>query len=331
MTLNYLKAKTKHQDNRGGNDTANNDFANFEQQRTIANSVRCTGVGVHSGSPVTLILKPAPVDSGITFVRTDLAPKGVAIKASWENVVDTRLCSKLGNSEGVTIGTVEHLMAALRGCGIDNAVVELNGPEVPIMDGSASPFIFLIECAGILLQTFPRRVIEVLKEVSVEKNGAKATLSPSNHFSLTFDFQTPGRSVNLVQSFHFGGTKDCFKKSLSRARTFGFYEDVEYLREAGLAQGGSLDNAVVIKDGQVMNATGLRYDDEMVRHKALDAVGDLFLAGAPVLGHFHGDCSGHDLNHRLVKKLMSDPTNWHFVKVAEAGSANAKKIAAYYS
>ena len=329
MTLNFLKEKTRRQDNTNGKGTANADHTQWEQQQTIAQTVNCTGVGVHSGSPVTLTLKSAPVDSGITFVRTDLAPKGVAIKASWENVVDTKLCTKLGNSEGVTIGTVEHLMAALRGCGIDNVVAEINGPEVPIMDGSSSPFIFLIECAGTLRQTFPRRVIEVLKEISVENSTGKATLSPCDHFALTFDFATPGRSVNIKQTFQFGGTKDCFKKSLSRARTFGFYEDVEYLRSAGLAQGGSLDNAVVIKDGIVMNEKGLRYDDEMVRHKALDAIGDLYLAGTPLLGHFHGECSGHDTNYRLLKELFSDDSNWRYVKVAEESANQHKKIAAF--
>lgn len=286
----------------------------YKLQKTVSNTASCTGVGVHSGSPVTITLKPAPADHGIQFVRTDASPKGVSIMAHWKNVVDTRLCSKIGNADGTVVSTVEHLMAALAGCEIDNAIVEINGPEVPIMDGSAAPFVFLVECAGVVEQSLPRRAIRVLKEISVSHNGTSATLSPAQGFSLSFDFATPGRATNITQNFTFQETH-CFKKLLARARTFGFYEDVEYLRAAGLARGGSLANAVVIKDGQVLNVQGLRYEDELVRHKLLDAVGDLYLAGMPLQAHYHGVCAGHALNHKLLMALFADESAWEIVKV----------------
>ncbi len=277
------------------------------KQRTLKTSINCSGVALHSGSKVSMTLNPAAVDSGITFKRTDIAGLGAVLPAKWDHVVDTRMCTTLGNGDGVTIGTVEHLMAALAGCGIDNAVVELNGGEVPIMDGSSQPFVFLIECAGVVEQDAPKRIIRVLKTISV--NGGAARLSPGSHLSLDFEIDFDNDLVSR-QSLSIGVINGSFAKELARARTFGFLQDVEALRAAGLAKGGSLDNAVVINGDEVMNEGGLRYDDEFVRHKILDAVGDLYLAGAAIIGHFQGVCSGHATNNRLLHALFADADAW---------------------
>lgn len=299
--------------NKESNDSDNKDVL----QKTLKNTVSCTGIGAHTGAPVTLILRPAPANSGIRFVRTDIRPRGVMIKASWKNVVNTTLCTKIGTKEEpeVTIGTIEHLMAAFAGCAIDNALVEINGPEVPIMDGSSAPFVFLIECAGIDTQPIPRRAIKVLKEVKVTLENRSATLTPHDTFALTFDFDFMGRANLPAQNFQFSENATSFKRDLSKARTFGFYEDVEKLRAANLAQGSSLENAVVIRNSEVLNKEGLHYSNEFVRHKALDAVGDLYLMGGPLLGHFHGVRSGHHLNYLLLKELFSDESNWEWVNI----------------
>lgn len=278
-------------------------------QRTLKSSISCTGVALHSGHKVSMTLSPAAIDTGIVFKRTDVAGAGAVIHATWDRVVDTRMCTTLGNEDAVMIGTVEHLMAALSGCGIDNAVVEVNGPEVPIMDGSAGPFVFLVECAGIAVQEAPRRVIRVLKPVTVGENGHTATLAPSGGFSLSFEIDFENGAVSR-QALSVGLVNGTFKKELARARTFGFLHEVEQLWAAGLARGGSLDNAVVISGEKVLNEDGLRFDDEFVRHKVLDAVGDLYLAGAQIIGHFHGVRSGHATNNKLLRALFADPDAW---------------------
>jgi len=277
------------------------------KQRTLKTSINCSGVALHSGAKVSMTLHPAPIDAGITFKRTDIAGLGAVIPAKWDHVVDTRMCTTLGNDDGVTIGTVEHLMAALAGCGIDNAVVELNGEEVPIMDGSSQPFVFLIECAGVVEQDAAKKIIRVLKTVSV--NDGEARLCPGSHLSLDFEIDFNNDLVSH-QSLSIGVINGSFAKELARARTFGFLQDVEALRAAGLAKGGSLENAVVVSGSEVMNEGGLRYDDEFVRHKMLDALGDLYLAGAAIIGGFHGVCSGHTTNNMLLQALFADPEAW---------------------
>jgi UDP-3-O-[3-hydroxymyristoyl] N-acetylglucosamine deacetylase len=271
-----------------------------------------------------LTIGPAAIDSGIRFRRTDTAGQ-VTIAARWDNVVDTRLCTVIGDASGVTVGTVEHLMAAFAGLGVDNALVELDGPEVPIMDGSADAFAFLIECAGMAEQSAPRKRIKILKRVAVGDARAGAALVPSPYPALDFalDFDNPAigrqeKSVLLIDG--------SFKVELARARTFGFADEVENLRKAGLIRGGSLDNAVVIGPDRVLNRDGLRYGDEFVRHKMLDALGDLYLAGAPVDGRFSGVRSGHALNNRLLRALFADTDAWTLVEDADepAGWAGAE-------
>ncbi|MBT3359386.1 MAG: UDP-3-O-acyl-N-acetylglucosamine deacetylase [Rhodospirillales bacterium] len=281
----------------------------IDTQKTLKSSICCTGVGLHSGAKVSMVLKPAEVDAGITFRRTDIGGKGAVIRAHWKNVVDTRLCTVLGNSDGITIGTVEHLMAALAGSRIDNAEIEINGPEIPVMDGSAEPFVFLIECAGVLDQGVPRRGIRILKPVVVEEGGACAALYPGKGSTVGFEIKFDSALVGR-QAISLGLVNGTFKKELSRARTFGFLHEVEQLWANGFALGGSLDNAVVVSGDKILNEDGLRYDDEFVRHKALDALGDLFMAGAPIIGHYEGRCSGHALTNRLLEALFADPENW---------------------
>ena len=293
--------------------------AGFVPQQTLAYAVECVGVGLHSGMNVTMTLHPAPVDHGIVFSRLDVEDEARDIPARFDRVVDTRLCTTIGNDAGVTVGTVEHLMAAFAGLGVDNARVELDGSEVPIMDGSSAPFVFLIECTGLAEQAAPRRVVRVLKDVSVAEGPAEASLAPAPYLSLDCEIDyTKAQVARQALTLHLvNGT---FRKELARARTFGFLEDVEKLRSLGLARGGSLENAVVLDAGRVLNQDGLRYEDEFVRHKALDALGDLYLAGAMVIGAFRGVRSGHGANNRLLRALFADPTAWRIEDLTLAES-----------
>jgi len=284
----------------------------LEAQRTLFGSAQCTGVGVHSGLPVTLRLLPAPVDHGIIFIRTDLPEGENRIAAQWDNVVDTRLCTVLGNAQGATIGTVEHLMAALRAMDIDNALIEIDGAEVPIMDGSAAPFVLLIEMAGVQEQDAPRQWIEILKPVHVTQNGKTASLLPGDQASFNVAIQFDNTVIDR-QDYDFAVSAAAFKGEISRARTFGFLAEVDQLRKMGLARGGSLHNAIVISEDRVLNEDGLRYDDEFVRHKLLDAIGDLALAGAPIRGVFNGFCTGHALNNALLRALFADRSAWRMI------------------
>jgi UDP-3-O-[3-hydroxymyristoyl] N-acetylglucosamine deacetylase len=257
-------------------------------------------------------LVPAPPDTGIVFHRADT---GAEIRAVWENTVESARCTVLSDGGGTTVGTVEHLMAALAGAEVDNVVVELDGPEVPIMDGSAAPFVFLIECAGVVEQQMPRHAIKVLKPVKIVEDGATAALYPDDGFSMSFeiDFDNP-----VIRHQDISVTLDAasFKSELSRARTFGLLHDVDRLRAAGLARGGSLDNVVVVTGDRVLNSEGLRWEDEFVRHKLLDAVGDLYLAGAPLIGRFRGVRSGHAHNRRLLAALFADSEAWAYATMA---------------
>jgi UDP-3-O-[3-hydroxymyristoyl] N-acetylglucosamine deacetylase len=292
-------------------------------QRTLKTSIGCRGIGLHSGRKVSLTLRPAPAGSGIVFRRVDA---GGDIRASWENTVEAPLCTVLSNGEGIEVATVEHLMAALAGSEIDNAVVEIDGPEVPIMDGSAAPFVFLIECAGTVEQDMARRAIKILKAIGIDDDGVSAALVPDHGFSMSFeiDFDNPliRRQDRMVA---IDGV--AFKTELSRARTFGMLDDVARLQAAGLARGGSLDNAVVISGDRVLNAGGLRYADEFVRHKLLDAYGDLYLAGGPIIGHFRGTRSGHAHNRRLLAALFADPDAWCVTTLARNGAFAAPEWA----
>jgi len=281
-------------------------------QQTLKTQIGCRGIGLHSGRKVALSFLPAPPDTGIVFRRIDA---GAEIRASWTNTIESPRCTTLSNGEGITIGTIEHLMAALAGAEIDNAIIELDGPEVPIMDGSAAPFLFLLECAGIVGQDAPRRAIKVLKPVSVVEDRATAGLLPDHGFSMSFeiDFDNPLiRRQEVCMVFD----TTTFKSELSGARTFGLIDEVAQLRAAGLGRGGSLDNVVMISGDHVLNTGGLRYADEFVRHKLVDAFGDLYLAGGPIIGRFCGVRSGHAHTRRVLAALFADPEAWCYTSLS---------------
>lgn len=286
-------------------------------QKTLATATQCSGIGVHSGQKVTLRLIPASAGTGIVFVRTDLPASQNRIPARWDTVVDTRLCTVVGNDHGARVGTIEHLMSALCACGVDNLIVEIDSDEVPVMDGSADPFMFLIQMAGTTEQQRCRPTIEILAPVEVAHEGKWARLSPAVEQRYSFEIDFPQAAIGR-QQYSFTLSQETFRSEISRARTFGFFEEAEQLRKIGLARGGSLDNAVVIKDAQIMNADGLRYADEFVRHKLLDAVGDLSLAGATIVGHFEAYCSGHAMNNRLLYALFIDSSKWRYIDDALA-------------
>lgn len=287
------------------------------RQRTLKNIIRATGVGLHSGEKVYLTLKPAPVDIGIIFCRTDLDPV-VEIPAHALNVGQTTLCTSL-HKDGTRIDTVEHLLSALAGLGIDNACVEVSAHEVPIMDGSAGPFVFLLQSAGIQEQNAPKKFIRIKEDVTVTDGDKTATFKPYDGFkvSFTIDFDHPVfKSRSQTASIDFSSTS--FVKEVSRARTFGFMRDVEYLRSQNLALGGSVDNVVVVDDYRILNEDGLRYHDEFVKHKMLDAIGDLYLLGHSLIGQFVGHKSGHELNNKLVRMLLANEKLWEIVTFEEA-------------
>ncbi|MDD4615927.1 MAG: UDP-3-O-acyl-N-acetylglucosamine deacetylase [Alphaproteobacteria bacterium] len=292
-------------------------------QKTLAKAVECSGVGVHTGSPVNLRLCPADENTGIVFVRTDLMNGARRIRARWDNVVDTRMCTVIGNDHGGKVGTIEHLMSAISAWGIDNVTVEIDGPEVPVMDGSADAFVFLIEVAGIIEQSAPKREIEILKPVEVQHKGKMARLTPCSavRYSVTIDFD---RAPIKKQSYDVFLSADSFKAEVCRARTFGFFEEVDQLQKLGLARGGSLDNSIIIKGEEILNEGGLRYSDEFVRHKLLDAIGDMALTGMNIRGHFQGHCTGHALNNKLLKALFDAPEAW---RISEALPESSEALA----
>ena len=299
-------------------------------QKTLKTAIGCSGIGLHTGARVSMTLRPAAPGSGIVFQRTDLYGEAALVPASWRYVVDTRLCTALGNAQGARVGTIEHLMAALYGCGIDNAIVEIDGPEVPVMDGSAAPFVFLIECAGTVEQAAIRQGIEVCREISVVEDGCQVSIAPSSGFSVNFEIDF-GDNAIARQSCELDLSEGAFKADLSRARTFGFVQDIDRLQAAGLARGGSLDNAVVISGNRILNDDGLRYDDEFVRHKMLDCIGDLYLAGAPLIGQVTAVRSGHRHNYSLLSALFADPTAYRYVEMSDAVALPARRGAAWAS
>jgi UDP-3-O-[3-hydroxymyristoyl] N-acetylglucosamine deacetylase len=286
------------------------------RQRTLKNAIRATGVGLHTGEKIYLTLRPAPANTGIVFCRVDLDPP-VQIKASLENVGETRLSTTLVKG-GVRISTVEHLLSAMAGLGIDNAYVDLSAPEVPIMDGSAGPFVFLIQSAGIEEQQASKRFIRIKRTVEVRDGDKIARFAPFDGFKVgfTIEFDHPVFKSNTQHSeIDFSATS--FVKEVSRARTFGFIAEIEQLHERELALGGSIDNAVVLDDYRVLNEDGLRYRDEFVKHKILDVIGDLYLLGSGMIGAFSGYKSGHELNNKLLRTLMDDVTAWERVTFDE--------------
>ena len=284
-------------------------------EKTLQNAIPCVGVGVHSGKKVHMTLKPAPIGTGIVFVRTDVTDRDNRIPARYDHVVDTRMCTCIGNRDGVIVGTIEHLMGALHGLGITNLVVEVDGPETPVMDGSANDFVTLIECAGILEQDAPLKAVKILKEVSFDDGkGATVTLAPADA-GLSLDFMIDFSQTKAIgrQEYSIELTPRNFKDAIAYARTFGFVKDIEMLRSMGLGLGGSLDNAVIIDGDRVVNPDGLRSENEFVVHKTLDAVGDLYQLGLPIIGHFMGTKSGHMHTNMLLKQLMQDPSAFEIV------------------
>ena len=282
------------------------------RQRTLRHSIKATGVSLHTGEKVFMTLKPAPVDTGIVFRRIDLDPV-LALPALAENVGDTTLSTSLMVGVG-RVSTVEHLMAALAGLGVDNAIIDLTAEEVPIMDGSAAPFVFLLQSAGVVEQDAPKKFVRIKRKLTVEDADKVASLLPYEGFkvSFTIDFDHPvfrDRTAHAELDF----STASFEQEVSRARTFGFLHEIEYLRSRGLARGGSVDNAIVVDEYRILNQEGLRYEDEFVRHKVLDAVGDLYLLGHCLIGEFRAYKSGHALNNALVRALIAQPDAWEMV------------------
>ncbi|HAB07447.1 MAG: UDP-3-O-acyl-N-acetylglucosamine deacetylase [Alcanivorax sp.] len=290
------------------------------RQRTLKNVIRATGVGLHTGEKVYLTVRPAPANAGIVFRRVDLDPV-VEIPAGADKVGETTLSTTLVQ-DGVKVGTVEHLLSAMAGLGIDNAYVELSAPEVPIMDGSAGPFVFLLQSAGIKEQDAAKKFIRIKKEVTVREDDKVATFKPFDGFKVTFsiEFDHPVfEERNQVASIDFSSTS--FVKEVARARTFGFMRDIEFLRSQNLALGGSVDNAIVVDEYRILNEDGLRYDDEFVKHKMLDAIGDLYQLGHSLIGEFVGHKSGHALNNALLRELLKQEDAWELVTFEDAENA----------
>ena len=289
-------------------------------QYTVKRAVSCCGVGLHTGRTVNLTINPAPANTGIQFLRSDLPGRPI-VAARVERVVDTTLATTIGEG-AARISTTEHLLAALRAYGIDNALLDIDSHETPIMDGSAGPFVFLIQSAGLEEQDAPKKFIRVLREVTVEEGEKRATFVPFDGFKVSFeiDFDHPVfRGRTQTASVDFSSTS--FVKEVSRARTFGFMRDIEYLRSQNLALGGSVDNAIVVDEFNVLNEDGLRYEDEFVKHKILDAIGDLYLLGNSLIGEFKGYKSGHALNNRLLRTLIEETDAWEVVIFEDASSA----------
>jgi len=296
-------------------------------QKTVLADVKMTGVGLHSGADITLSIKPAPVNAGITFIRNDITDKNNQIPALWNQVADTQLCTVIANEDGASVGTIEHLMSALRGLGIDNAIIELNGAEVPIMDGSAMPFIEAIDAVGVQTQSAQRKIIKILKEVSVMHDGKRVTLKPADGYifggEIEFDHPEIGN-----QKFETQLVNGNFRHDIAEARTFGFLHEVEWMRSQGLAQGGSLDNAIVLdkEEGSVLNPDGLRFEDEFIRHKLLDAIGDLYLAGMPILGAYDGVKAGHAINNEILHELFAHKDAYEVITHDIPAQAQAETI-----
>ena len=286
-------------------------------QHTLAAPAIIAGVGVHTGARVRLSIRPAAPDTGIVFVRTDIQDRDNRVPARGDAVVETRLETVIGNAAGVTVATIEHLTASLAALGVDNATVELDGPETPILDGSAEPYVRLIDRVGLREQEAVRRYVEILEPIVVSEGDKRAALLPADQFELSFEIAFASQAIGR-QAIDLVVDADGFREEICAARTFGFVQEVEALRRAGLARGGSMQNVVVIDADRVLNPEGLRWPDEFVRHKALDVVGDLSLLGGPLLGRFEGRYAGHALNNRLVREALARPEAWRWRTFAES-------------
>lgn len=289
-------------------------------RHTLASAAVCAGTGLHSGKHVRMVLKPAAPGAGIVFERSDITDRDNLIEARAANVSGLRLGTTIANEAGASVATVEHLMAALAGLGVDDLLVELDGPEIPVMDGSSAPFVELIRRAGLKASAAPRRAIRVLKAVSVEFQGRTAAFLPSLKPVIDVEISFPHPAVGR-QHYAFDISPEIFAGDVAAARTFGFKRDVDAMRAAGLALGGSMDNAVVLDDSGVINEEGLRFADEFARHKALDALGDLYLAGAPILALYQAHQPGHALNNAALKALLADSSAWKMVSISDAVSS----------
>lgn len=299
-----------------------------QAQRSLAGPVTIAGIGLHSGAQVTMTLRPSNVDSGIWVRRVDVSDRDPMIPVRWDHVVDTRLCTTIGNGAGVTVSTVEHLMAALAGLGVDNAEIEVDGPELPVMDGSSAAFVERILAAGTIAQAAPRHAIRVLDAVTVTDGACEATLRPAPR-GLTIDASIDFESAAIgCQRCVLAITPDSFRRELADARTFGFRHEVEALRSMGLARGGSLDNAVVVDGDTILNPGGLRHADEFARHKALDALGDLALAGHPIIGAYDAYRPSHRLNALLLGALFDQPQAWRFEPAMTGRAGDGRRDAA---
>ena len=290
---------------------------NQKKQHTLRETVRVEGVALHSGVAVSLAIKPAAIDQGIVFKRIDVKNHYAVIPAKWNLVSDTRLCTTITNKQGISVSTIEHLMAAFSGCGIDNVTIEVNGPEVPIMDGSSEPFVSIFQSCGVVEQNAARQVLKILKPIEIlGDSGECIVLSPAEEFSIDFeiDFNSMKKKEKSLDISLVNGT---FNHVISGARTFGFLEDVDKMRAAGLGLGGSLDNVVVVDGSNILNAGGLRYNDEFVRHKILDCVGDVYLAGGPIMGRIKAFKTGHYFNNKLLRQLFSDEEAWEWITLSE--------------
>ncbi len=281
-------------------------------QTTIQKPISCFGIGVHSGKKTQLTLKPAKADTGIIFVRTDVSEVDNKILASYDKVFDTKLSSSIKNDANIYVSTIEHLMAAIWGCGVDNLIIELDGPEVPIMDGSSKPFVFMIECAGKLQQNAPGKTLKLLKEIQIEDSGSEIIATPADEtiIDLTIDFEDPA----IGKQHQIFTPNSSFKDDIANSRTFGFLHELEYLKSKGLAKGASLDNAIGIDKGEILNQGGLRHDNEFVRHKMLDLFGDMYLSGSSLVAHIHGYKTSHALNNQFLRKLFSNPHAYKWIK-----------------
>jgi UDP-3-O-[3-hydroxymyristoyl] N-acetylglucosamine deacetylase len=286
-------------------------------QHTLAAPALFAGIGIHTGQRVRVSIRPAPAGAGISFVRSDITGRDNRIDALGDQVVQTRMETVIGNAAGASVATIEHLMAALCALGVDNALIELDGPEVPILDGSAAPFVEILDRAGLRRQEAPRRYIEITQPVEVTDGDKRAALLPADRFEMAFEIAFDSAAVGR-QTLEIAVDETSFRTELADARTFGFAHEVEALRAAGLARGGSLENVVVIDGERVLNPEGLRRPDEFVRHKALDAIGDLYLLGAPLIARFEGRYAGHGLNNALVRAVMASPECWRERVAAEA-------------
>ena len=296
-------------------------FWGLNVQNTLKSAAVFTGLGLHSGEAVRMVVHPAPVDTGVWFRRTDVQGADALIPARWDAVVPSKLCTLVANAAGTSVSTIEHIMAALAGCAIHNALIEIDGPEVPILDGSSVPFVQAFLAQGILAQPAPVRAIRVLKAIEVREGEALARLEPSENLEIDFRIDFAEAGIGR-QEKHLSMANGAFVRELCDSRTFCLQADVDFMRANGLALGGTLENAVVFEDGEVLSPGGLRHSDEPVRHKMLDALGDLALAGGPILGRYTGERAGHAMTNRLLRALFADPTAYRFVEVG--GTAERK-------